>query len=99
MSTPFLPYAAVLFLSALHEPIPPDISSGLELARYRRAATEGKISHLQGSMANFKGDPSPTPAMYRYVSLPKIQLHSAKTPIEMRFIRIGTPVGYGRGRE
>eukprot|EP00903_Cladosiphon_okamuranus_P009116 g8709.t1 len=40
---------------SLHEPIPPDISSGLELARFRRTATEGKISHLQGSMSNFKG--------------------------------------------
>lgn len=61
-----LPSAAMVFLHvALHGPIPPDISSGLELARFRRTATEGKISHLQGSMANFKGDPRVMPSHRR----------------------------------
>ncbi|CAM9825863.1 unnamed protein product, partial [Ectocarpus fasciculatus] len=41
---------------SLQQPTPPDISSALELARFRKTSTEGKLAALQASLVNFKGD-------------------------------------------
>ncbi|CAM9251038.1 unnamed protein product [Ectocarpus sp. 4 AP-2014] len=41
---------------SLQQPTPPDISSALELVRFRKTSTEGKLTALQASLVNFKGD-------------------------------------------
>ncbi|CAM9106250.1 unnamed protein product [Pylaiella littoralis] len=48
--------AKALRFESVQERIPPDVSSGLELARFRKTTIEGKITHLHASMVNFKGE-------------------------------------------
>ncbi|CAB1099046.1 unnamed protein product [Ectocarpus sp. CCAP 1310/34] len=64
---------------SLRQPTPPDISSALELARFQKTSTEGKLTALQASLVNFKGlghitvdlmDPS-TAALQKLASHPR----------------------------
>ncbi|CAM9731349.1 unnamed protein product, partial [Scytosiphon promiscuus] len=41
---------------SLQEPTPPDISSGLELARFRKTTLESNIEHLQANLVATRGD-------------------------------------------
>lgn len=46
----------VVMPTALQEPIPPDVSSGLELARFQKTTTEGKVAHLHANLVTMKGE-------------------------------------------